>query len=281
MDIQVRALERAAAMGYTVSPAGSENFPEVSSGKIYDFDGKPIPSYQRLYREDSGDTLAIHTDNYELRRYHDSFAALEKAIEQSGLDTRGLMTKTDFSHNGGRCFRSYLFPHIGVSLRNDDVISLQILALDSYDGSYASSVAAGGYRYICLNGCLFGRTIQQLKVKHVVGGELRYQNAVEKVVQAAEVFTQMQPRIERWSSRPIDVHDFKRLVTAMPQATDGLVDSMVAKYATEVTDQTLYGGWNLLTDWASHSKGTRQSQLDRDRRVAMLVESGAWKTIEG
>jgi hypothetical protein len=228
----------------------------------------------------SGDTLAIHTSTYVLRPYDQSFTVLERAIELSGLDVRGLMTRTEFSHNGARCFRSYLFPAIGVDLGNEDKISLQILALDSYDGTYSSSVASGGWRHICLNGCLFGRTIEQLKVRHVEGGAQRYQNAVDKVVLAAEAFVNMEPRIKRWREVELFPSDLKKLLEEMPQITDRLRDHFVSRFVTEAEEQTLYGLWNVLTAWATRDGGSAQSRVDRDRRVAAMVESRGWRYLE-
>jgi hypothetical protein len=280
MDIEISALQRAEAMGYAVEPAGVTHFPQVSVQPVFDEQGRDLGGYQRIRNDIDGSTLAIHTGTYEMRPYHESFGQLEAAIEETSLDKRGLMTKTEFSHNGGRCFRSYLFPHVGIEGRAGDVISLQILAFDSYDGSYASSIAAGGFRHLCLNGIFFGRTIQRLKVRHVKGAALRFENALERVIDAAEEFVEMQPRIYKMLGVRIDAHQVVDLVRAMPQATQQLTDHFVAKFATEAEETTLYGLWNVLTAWASKEGGTAQSRVDRDRRVAALIESREWLRLE-
>jgi hypothetical protein len=267
-------------MGYAVDPAGTTNFPPVDITDIYDDRGYKIDGYKRVFNETDGQTLAIHTDSYELRPYYESFKQLEDAIAESSLDQRGLMSKTEFSHNGGRCFRSYLFPHVQIAARSSDPISLQVLAFDSYDGTYSTSIAAGGYRYICLNGSYFGKTIHQLKVRHVRGAKLRFDNGLEKVIAAAETFTAMQPRLARWGEVDIDVPVFKSVLQGMPQITERLSDHFVSRYATEAEEMTLYGCWNVLTGWATRGEGTAQSRVDRDRRVAALIESRPWRQLE-
>lgn len=283
MDIQhFNVFEKARAMGYRPlgEDMGQTPWPQVQQEKIYDIQGKAIPGHIRIANQ-HGDTLGLHTDRYGLRPYERSFGALEEAIMQSSLDVRDLQVKTEFSHNAARCFRSYLFPHIAIEVRGRDAISLQLVVLDSYDGTYSTALGAGGYRYICTNGCMFGTSLEQLKVRHTTGSEVRFDNAVAKVVQAAEKFAGMQPRITRWTDISLSNLEFRELVDEIPQGSKRLTDDLVTRYATEAEEQTLYGGWNVLTAWASHSEGTAQSRTDRDRRVAALVESKPWKLLEG
>lgn len=280
MNDELTAYQRADSMGY--QPLGSEQaqWPPVQGGSIYDANGDEIGGYNRIWRTDSGDTLSVHGGTYELRPYNESFAQLEEAIEGTALDKRGLRVKTEFTHNGGRCFRSYMFPHVQIETRPGDVIGLQILAFDSYDGSYSTSIAAGGFRFICLNGNFFGKTIQQLKVRHVKGSAQRFTNALDRVVNAAESFVQMEPRLSRWRQREINIQDFSSLVVEMPQGTVALRDKLVSRFALSAEESTLYGAWNVLTDWATKDGGTAQSRTDRDRRVAALIDSPDWRALE-
>lgn len=285
MDVQhFNVFEKATSQGYrpieeSMGSSSLSVWPEVTSEPIYDAKGKVIPGHIRIANQ-HGDTLGLHTDRYGLRPYETSFAALERAIMESQLDTRDLMVRTEFSHNQARCFRAYLFPHIAINVRNRDAISLQMVALDSYDGTYSTALASGGLRYICLNGCIFGTGLEQLKVKHTAGSEWRFDNAVQKIVAAAEKFAGMRTRVDRWIEVPVSSVEFRDLVSEIPQGSKRLTDDLVARYATEAEEQTLYGGWNVLTAWASHSEGTAQSRTDRDRRVAALVESKPWKLLE-
>ena len=266
MDVQIRALDRAVQMGYSPFVDGPPPYPPVFSEPIHQQDGTVIGGYQRIAREDTGDTLAIHTSSYELMPFGESFAHLDAAVQDSTLDRTNLMIKTEYSHNGARCFRSYLFPHINMAARTDDIISLQILAFDSYDGSYSRAIAAGGFRHICTNGMFFGKSIEQLRVKHTRNAATRFINGLEKVMAAAETFTAMQPRIVAMTGVAMDPFRLK--------------DYFISRFVTEAEEQTLYGAWNLLTSWASHSEGTAQTRIDRDRRVAALVDSREWRRLE-
>lgn len=284
LDVQVPYRNQLEQYGFVPANHEKPNWFPVDAGRVYDAKGNEIPGYLRVFREDTGDVLAVHSDSYTVISYRDVFDMFDAALADSDLDTEGMMVGTDMTHNGARCFRQYVLPRHQIDLGNGDRHALRIIGFNSYDGSMAASLMAGGYRFTCANMSVIGRHLVQLKVRHAGKSTgVRLEDGIGRVVEAADHFVRMEPRYRRWKEVPVVVEGFKDLVGGLPQITERLTDHLVAKFATEKEEGTLYGAWNILTNWATHADTKAhkaQTTIDRQKRVATLIDGRAWKVLE-
>lgn len=284
MDVQLPFQAQMEQYGFVPANHEKLNWFPVDAGSIYDNQGNQIPGYMRVFREDTGDVLAVHSDSYTVIPYRTVFEKFDQALADSSLDTEGMLVGTDMTHNGARCFRQYVLPRHQIDMGNGDRHALRIIGFNSYDGTMSASLMAGGYRFTCANMSVIGRHLMQLKVRHTGrDADMRLEDGIRRVVEAADHFVAMEPRYRRWKEVPVVVEGFKALVESLPQITERLSDHLVAKFATEKEEGTLYGAWNILTNWATHAdaKSHRaQTVIDRQKRVASLIDGKAWKVLE-
>ena len=288
MDIQLPYLDKMKQYGFVPANHHQPNpFCDVGWDNIYDANRNVVPGYKRVFNEGDGRTHAVHTDAYELTPYSVTFSQLDEAIAASDLDTTGMQIATDFSHGGARCFRQYVLPAHQLDCRGEK-FALRIVAFDSYDGSHARSIRAGAYQWLCANRSVIGTDILQLYAKHTANSAQRMEDGIKRVIQAADQFVQMEPRIKRWQEVLLGVETFRELASNMASATPTLLDHLTSRYAIEVEDKSLFGGWSLLTNWSTHGEaGMRavkanlaQATSEREKRVAQLVNHKAWKQLE-
>jgi len=254
----------------------------VETQPIYDARGKIIPGHQAVVRGDSGDTLAVHTDKYSLVPYQQHFEIFERAIEQSSLDSTDMQVGSDMSDNGAKIFRQYVLPAHTMMLDTASQkrpIALRLYMFDSYDGSTAWQGRAGFFDFCCANAAIYGTETASFRFKHL--GEMieKIEHAAAMLTRASETFIEQFPRLQKWPNIHLDTAHFSELIDALPQSNERLIDNLTAEYGRSQYG-TLWDAHQLLTSWSTHGIPAR-TQADRQKRVAALVESSAWRHCEG
>jgi hypothetical protein len=255
---------------------------EVKLNGIYDAKGRRIPGHKAVVREDTGDTLAVHSDKYSLVPYQVHFDAFEKAIAASALDTTDMRIGTDMTNNGARIFRQYLFPAHMVKVdsrhHGERPVALRIFMFDSYDGSSRFWGKTGAFDFICANQSVSGKEIDSIGFKHTGDMAAKIDAAAEQLTNSAQRFVEEMQRLAEWPLIELKNVEFSELVDALPQSNKTLVDYMTAEYARH-DGRTLWDAHNLLTRWATHDIPPK-TRADRQRRIGELVEGALWQGLE-
>lgn len=270
--------------GFIPSNHVKPNWFPVEIGDVYDVRGKPIPNYKRVYRDDTGDTLAVHSDKYRLISYEKTFTAFDEALRTSGLNLDGMHIATDLTHNGARCFRQYLLPGHSVDVGDGDVTALRIIMFNSYDGSTMFSGMAGGYRFICANMSVLGNDLVRIGVKHI--GNNDKDNKIELtiarlVAETAKAIKKIE-NMRKWQDIKITYDQVQQAMLDFPQVSDQLANNIITNMSVACHDN-LWQFYNTLTAWSTHTE-TKQNHAAtrsaREKRVGMFIESPAWRYLE-
>lgn len=251
---------------------------KVSIGGIYDEKGEIIAGHKRVYHDDTGRTLAVHTDSYSLIPNEMAFGAFEKALAMSGLDLTDMAIATDYGSHGARTFRQYLLPRHIVEVKPGVSVALRLLMLNSYDGSLAFKGRCGAYDFVCANTSIVGRDFANLGIKHIGDmAEDRLNVLATALVEAAEAYVQIANDWKRWPM--IDVTDTQAIevFAEIPSASKRLVEHLTHRWVEAVHKDELQGGrnlwalYNVLTAWSTHGengdKGAADTQAQREERV--------------
>jgi hypothetical protein len=90
--------------------------------------------------------------------------------------------------------------------------NLQVLAINSHEGSSALTFRMGFFRMICSNGLIIGSDlIPQIKVRHSQSGLLKLNDSVDELMQWQRV---AMDNIEKMSNKKLSQDDFEKLATS-------------------------------------------------------------------
>ena len=90
--------------------------------------------------------------------------------------------------------------------------NLQVLAINSHEGSSALTFRMGFFRLVCSNGLIIGSDlIPQIKVRHTANGLLKLNDSVDELMQWQRV---AMDNIEKMTSYKVTAEEFEKLALA-------------------------------------------------------------------
>ncbi len=95
------------------------------------------------------------------------FTQFANVLQSSSLNTEGMTVRPKITKS--RCYTTFTFPKHNVEVRTGDLINLQIVTQNSYDGSLRFSLEIGGFRLLCSNGMGIGSYTNVYSNKHSSG----------------------------------------------------------------------------------------------------------------
>jgi len=271
--------------GFVAMNHAEPAFFPVTMQEMQTDDGFRVPGYRAVRRDDTMDILAVHSDGYNLTPYEDKVEIFRDAIQESNLDTTGMIEMLDMSHNGGRLFGGYTLPAHRVEIKEGDEVALKIAYWDSYDGSRALTIRAGAYRFACANYALSGKDVVNIKRKHTKNNDLG--GIMEMVMGTLNSYMDDTENYRRWTGIPVNSLKAQATFDGIQGATEALKDNLLKRWveATQYTGEgTLWDLYNVFTAWATHTEGKGgnplNSQAQRMERVVKLQNSRVWNELQ-
>ena len=190
------------------------------------------------------------------------FSSFCDSVERSPIDAENARVSVQQTETGGRAMVDFVFPNHTLQVKGDDSkTSLQLCALNSFDGSLRYMVKAGGLRMKCLNGQVLGNIVGNYSSTHT--STLNVQDSADHVVQ---MITDFNKAGEYWGAmmhRPVTyelasevVRQFLNLPEDFhPGETHNAryehCEVLIKRYFEEM-GFNLYALYNALTDYVSH-----------------------------
>ena len=112
-------------------------------------DSKVIKNKRALVRADTDESLTVVSDSYQVAQHPDAFRTVERIIAGSDLDLTDIKRTIETSHNGARAYARYTFPAHEIETSRGDSATLEMLARNSFDGSWCFHVDIGAIRMAC------------------------------------------------------------------------------------------------------------------------------------
>lgn len=278
----------------TAQPYGAEIRP------VFDERGEPIADFNRLVREDTGETLQVMGKSYSVIENRFIFAEIEKSIAASGLDPTGMIVATDYAGPRlTRCFRQYVLPAHTETIRPGVDIALRLIFWNSYDGSLKFTGRAGHYSWVCANTSVMGKDLSSFGIRHA--GDFDAAKAIAGLVAGAEQQVRQAKRLREWPKIGVSDAQAREIICAMDRVSDAQIDHLVHQWVQAKDDGGPQGGSNLwalfsvLTAWSSHgdhaaggmaartAKRGGQSagvRAQREEQVARVIDCEEWKEVE-
>lgn len=123
-----------------------------------------IPHRVGIMREDTEEILHVASPDYTILHHEE---VVDKARET--LTRLGLAWEEDFTAtlNGARLHAQFIIPSVQVDIGVGDVVNLRGIFGNSYNGTKSAVFDLGGYRLVCSNGMVVGKSLFRTRRKHV------------------------------------------------------------------------------------------------------------------
>jgi hypothetical protein len=223
--------------------------------------GIVIPGKKTLINERTGMPMSVVSTSYRTVSNEEIFNSFLRNVIDSGIDATDAEVNVKFANNGAKTMVDFRFPNETITTAGDtSPTQLQIVALNSFDGSTRYVTKVGGFRIKCLNGQIIGKTVGAYSSTHnpsldVEAGAAKVIAMLQNFRTAGEYWTSMMARRINDDTAMavigeffnVDHNDQKAMSTKM-------ILSVIAKwdaYSNELGPNA-YALYNALTDYVTH-----------------------------
>lgn len=212
-----------------------------------------VPKYRAVVRTDTNKPLGVVSNRYELLKHDDVITGFRRAL--SGMD---VAEKISVQNDGAKLFAHYRLNAERVEVKEGDMVALQFVVKNSYDGSNALQIMLGAYRLVCDNGMVIGKQFYTYSQKHI-GSGVDVGQLSERVGAMVSAFKDTLPTLQAMTQRNNlmtveELFDYNKLI--MPNY---LADQARTEYIRE-GDTSVWGYYNALTYAITHGMKKQNSE---------------------
>mgnify|MGYP003675316764 FL=1 len=214
---------------------------------------KPVETHKAIVNE-AGNPIAVVGKNYNLVQDADVMPQFHDVIMKSNLDKTGMTKKIQHSHNGAKTKVVYTFPAHEMAVDVGDFVQLQIMVLNSCDGTWKFMSMLGAVRLACMNGQVVVDSLSSYSAKHT--STLDTDVAIAKMETALEVYEANVKIWQQYAKTGITNATATKIFEQVAGKSDRLqvlLEETFLKYKAEM-GTTVWALFNTLTDWSSHAK---------------------------
>ena len=250
-------------------------------------DQRLVPIKKAIVRECDDRIVSVVGAKYQPVQPTAMIERFGDSLDQSGLDLTGMTIDANSGEKGARSIFHLRLPAHTIEMKKGDPTHLQLVARNSFDGSWPFRVDVGGFRMACANGQVVGDFISAFSARHTQG--LSYDGMVDGLGRAAEMFNIAG---HTWLS-------YKKLKISKDEGQDLMLDYLGKAFADDeekiaylarksarrdsLMDKFAdYGkelGWNVLaaynamTDDATHGTTDPLVQFTRGKRLSEVCDN--------
>lgn len=214
---------------------------------------KRLETHKAIVNKD-GDPIAVVGKNYNVVQDSDIMPQFHDVIMASSLDKTGMTKKISYSHNGAKTKVVYTFPAHEMAVDVGDHVQLQIMVLNSCDGTWKFMSMLGAVRLACMNGQVVVDAFSSYSAKHTKS--LDTDVAIEKLETALEVYEANVKLWQQFAKSGVTNAQATAVFEKVAGKSDRLqvlLEETFIKYKAEM-GKTIWALFNTLTDWSTHAK---------------------------
>ena len=230
-----------------------------------------------IRRETDGNptVLAVAKKKYKIVSNEEVFYPVQEILaNRLGTD---FVKTSHLVGNGEKAFQTYIFPNSSFEVGLNDVHSLKVDVINSYDGSCALTVNVSTLRLVCLNGMTMPDKVLHYHARH--SRNFDKDGMLHAVDRSITAIDSVKDRWHEWSNYIIGVDEAERILKKLPVSKSTLEALKINFEAqTKQTGWTLYSLYNVLTNWSSHYKIVNSPNpngvvLGREMSVRTLINN--------
>ncbi len=222
------------------------DFP-VELSKIATLPGSEVKGKRAVVRTDTGDVLGIVSDKYQIVKHSEvigSFRKLLKGINYS--------EKIKMMNNGAHMFAQFKIDDTKIEVQKGDIVSLQFVVKNSYDGTNSLQIMLGAFRLVCSNGMTIGKTLVGYSKRHI-GQEMGIDSdaLANSLKDMTSQFKNALPAIQKMTKSNMKGELIDHFLTSAIKLPGYLLDEAMSEYK-RAGDMTIWGYYNSLTYAITH-----------------------------
>jgi hypothetical protein len=206
-----------------------------------------MPRKLAVVRTDTDTSLGIVSDKYAFLKHADVISGFREALS-------GQKYSEDISlqRDGAQLFVKYTLKDVQAEVQKGDIVGMQLIARNSYDGSTQLHLSLGSLRLVCGNGMVVTKSFIEFSHKHV--GEtlaLNVGDVKQSIDGMIAKFQTVLPFMQNMSRTTLAKDDTELFDAKKLKLPGYLVEEAKQEY-TRAKDNTLWGYYNSLTFAITH-----------------------------
>jgi hypothetical protein len=239
---------------------------------------KVAENKKALINADTGKLIAYMGMGYHTVTMREMFGALNPLIANSDIDLTGAYSTVRVGYNGARAAVNYVFPEHKLDMGGPHGPTyLQLLVINSFDGSTGLISAFGGLRGYCLNTQVFG---EHVGFKRYHNAQLDFDDVARTVTRGIEVFAKEGENWKRMVEAPVYSDDaYKAIMDYCKKET-----ILVPTYSDYQANKVLMGKTrdtkvdNMMRVWEDYARDLGGNEFALFNCLTHVAEHGCAKS---
>jgi len=231
--------------------------------------GELVPNKKAIIYADDESYISTVGHRYTVIQNEQVMNKLAIALSESGLKLKGCSVDPSTSATNARNLIRINLPEHKIETSKGDTTALQIVARNSYDGSWKQMLDIGGFRMACANGQVWGDIDNICTNRHTAGYDVAMM--AEYLSHAIDVFKEMGAQwltmkktklsqtkaedliLQYLGKKFVDKEDRARILTSERST---LVQSMMESWVSHKAElgTNVFALYNTLTAHATHTE---------------------------
>ncbi len=246
---------------------------EVKVGEIIQ------PNRKGIVNPNTGFLYSIASNRYKLVRHEEAIQSIEGVIQDNtggSIDRRISVIGT-----GSRVEATWKFRDMKYDDGTGHMMNPLIRVLSSYDLQWALTLEFGAWMLICSNGAVVGEIFASYKRRHTEA--LSFKDIAQTIQNGFNRFDDVERMMVDMGKREVSIDYRTKLIESLQlgkretqtlydtrEVRSGLTLSEIDETGTQNAMVSLLTFYNLLTQFITHSVGSRLRQMELARKVRLF-----------
>lgn len=222
---------------------------------------KDIPHRRAVVRTDTGETLAVVSDRYQLVPHQRILDVVAQALEP--LDVGPVPRGVYVDRNGARMRALFKFPALTKPVVRDDTVCPCLKIHNTYDGTSRIGIHIGAFRFVCTNLAVGGGGVFAGGFMACHMGEIPLGTVEAQLGRYLLAFDDIAELYRVWIEQPVDLDRLAGVVGHLPKRAGTAITEEMERRGTSV----VFDAYNVATDYATHRMRSAQAAFELLARV--------------
>ncbi len=226
------------------------------------------PKRRAILRTDNHAILGVVSEKYKILPHKQVVDAFRSVLSEHG----DVKEKISVTKGGARLNLTYTLPSVQYEVRPGDFVSLQLMAVNSYDGLRMLQVVFGAFRLICANGAIVGERFINIEQRHVGKVGLDVASLAQQVGMLTKAFKDTMPTFKRMVDTDAGIGTDTLRGEAFSEDVVAIPEYLIAAAYDEFVrakDGSVWGYFNAFTYAITHKMRRESPDLQvRYGRIA-------------